>query len=373
MATFFSWTQVGTWSGWRMDGQLTGNVSRSGNTVTLSGMTLSLRVPDGHAWGDDNWGFTVNGTYTGFHVYAQGDGYSLGSYSLNNTSFSVSTSQTSASVGWTSGDGVSGSFTVTFSSGGTAPSDGFTSGITTYWDDAASEIRVHSTSVGVANTGSSALTQLKWTITEVPYAAGTARRSIDVANNGDPSTISNTLSTYTGSTIDIGPNKQLYTGLYAVNNAGDYRYNGGTFVTTPGPTTVSTGTITNSSIVINYTTMADGGYYSKDIQYSLDDGATWTTGATVNTGSATSGSFTISGLSQSTVYTVMTRTSAASGNTEGTAMSVTTAGPKATLYGSVSDQSTKIKRLYCSVGGQSRRVKKLYASVGGVTKLIYGG
>lgn len=373
MATFFSWTQVGTWSGWRMDGQLTGNVSRSGNTVTLSGMVLSLRVPDGHAWGDDGWGFTVNGTYTGFHVYAQGDGYSLGSYNLNNTSFSVSTSQTSASVGWTSGDGVSGSFTVTFSSGGTAPSGGFTSGITTYWDDAASEVRVHSTSVGVSNTGSSALTHLTWTITEVPYTSGTPRRSINIQNNGDESTLSNSLSTYSGSTIDIAPNKQLYTGLYAANDAGDYHYNGGTFVTVARAASVAAGVVTNNTIRIDYSTLADGGYYPKTVEYSLDGGATWVTGATVSTGSATSGSFTISGLSESTAYSVLTRTATPAGDTTGDVLYITTAGPKAIFYGSVNDQSTKIKRLYCSVNGQTRRVRKLYASVGGVAKLIFGG
>ena len=356
-----------------MDGQLTGNVSRSGNTVTLSGMTLSLRVPDGHAWGDSSWGFTVNGTYTGFHVYAQGDGYSLGSYSLNNTSFSVSTSQTSASVGWTSGDGVSGSFTVTFSSGGTVPSGGFTSGITTYWDDGNAEIRVHSTSIGVSNTGSSALTQLQWVISEVPYVSGVARRSILIPNNGDEGTISNSLSTYTGSTIDIAPNKQLYTGLYAVNDAGDYHYDGGTFVTVTAPPVVTYRYASNDSVILDYSTPADGGYYNKTIQYSLDGGGTWSTGVTISTGSATTGSFTITGLSESTQYTVLTRTNTAAGSTDGPTIPVTTAGPKATFYGSVSDQSTKIKRLYCSVNGQTRRVKRLYASVGGVAKLIFGG
>ena len=121
MATFFSDTNVGTWSGYAMTGTLTGTVSRSGNTVTLSGMSIALRVPAGQAWGDDNWSFTVNGTSTSFHVYAQSDGYSLGSYLLNNTSINVLSSATSANISWVSGDGVSGTFTITFPAGSAGP------------------------------------------------------------------------------------------------------------------------------------------------------------------------------------------------------------------------------------------------------------
>lgn len=340
MATFFSDTTVGTWSGYTMTGTLMGTVTRSGDTVTLSGMTLALRVPAGQAWGDDAWSFSVNGTSTSFHVYAAGDGYSLGSYSLNNASITVSSSQTSASVGWTSGDGATGSFSVSFLGGG------YVNGLTTYWDAINNEIRVSTTAAGVSSTGGATLSVLNWNVTESAYTAGIARRSIDITN-GDPALLSDSLSTYAGSTINISPNKQLYTGLFASSSAGEYRYNGGAFVTVAAPATVSAGTIADTSVVINYSTPADNGYYNKVVEYSLD-GTTWTTGATITGGSAASGTFTISGLSAGTTYNIQTRVTTTAGSTTGDTVQVTTTAPVTTanLYGSVNGNTKKVIKLY---------------------------
>ena len=151
MATFFENTQVGTWAGYRMDGKLTGNVSRNGNTVTISGMVLTLRCPNGGAWGSDGWSFTVNGTATNFTVTAAGDGYSLGSYNLNSTSLSVSGTQTSASIGWRSGDGVTGSFTITFPAGYVAPNTPTISATAT--SPTTIDITYGTTSFGTPSTG----------------------------------------------------------------------------------------------------------------------------------------------------------------------------------------------------------------------------
>lgn len=120
MATFFSGATIGYWSSTSnyIYGTLTGNVSRSGNTVTLSGMSLAMTTRYASTGSGPYW-FEVNGTRTSYTCTASGT--SLGSHSLNNTSFSVSTTQTSASVSWKSADGNSGSFTVTFPSGATVP------------------------------------------------------------------------------------------------------------------------------------------------------------------------------------------------------------------------------------------------------------
>ena len=263
--------------------------------------------------------------------------------------------------------------TITISAQGTPPSGGFIDDLTTYWDSQNNEIRVHTTSAGVTNTGSSGLTILRWNITESAYVAGIARRSIDITN-GSAATLSNSLSTYTGSTIDIIPNKQYYTGIYAANSNGDYRYSTApTFVTAPAPASFSQWSTTQNTITIYYSTMADGGYHSKDLQYSLDGGTTWLTATTISTGNATSGSFTISGLSYNTEYEIQTRMTTLVDSTSGPTLIISTNNTPAKLYGSVSDQATKIKKLYCSVNGQTRRVVKLYASVNGVAKVIFGG
>lgn len=109
--TFFSNEIVWAWQVDYVRGTLTGNVSRSGNTVTLSGMSLALTWANS-SWGSDTLKFTVNGTQTSRSVNAK-----VASYAVNSTSFTVGASDTSKSVSWSSSDGRSGSFTVTFPAG----------------------------------------------------------------------------------------------------------------------------------------------------------------------------------------------------------------------------------------------------------------
>lgn len=123
MATFFSGAIVDYWSlaNNYIYGTLTGDVIRSGNTVTLTNMTLALSSRF-TSYGTDNMYFIVNGTRTDFYVNAGSGTTNLGSYSLSSTSFSVGTSDTSATVSWVGNTGTySGSFNVSFPAGGTAP------------------------------------------------------------------------------------------------------------------------------------------------------------------------------------------------------------------------------------------------------------
>lgn len=141
MATFFSnqqiwyWTQSSHW----IKGTLTGTVSRSGNTVTLSSMSLSLSWWSSSAWGSDTLSFTVNGTKTSRSVSAGST-----SFAVNSTSFSVGTTDTSKSVGWSSSDGYSGSFTVTFPSGATAPSTPSVSISSRTWNSVTGSVSISS-------------------------------------------------------------------------------------------------------------------------------------------------------------------------------------------------------------------------------------
>lgn len=121
MATFFSGANIGYWSSTAnyIYATLTGDVTRnSNNTVTLSNMRLALTTRYSSSGSGQLW-FEVNGTRTTFTASASGT--SLGTHALNNTTFNVSTTQTSASVSWKSSDGNTGSFNVTFPSGATVP------------------------------------------------------------------------------------------------------------------------------------------------------------------------------------------------------------------------------------------------------------
>lgn len=133
--------------------------------------------------------------------------------------------------------------------------------------------------------------------------------------------------------------------------------------------TASAGAIDDTTIRVEYTTAQGGTAYNKDIQYSLDD-STWTTGATVSSGSSTSGSFDITGLTPETTYTIYLRVRTDAGSTQSGTITITTP-VSYKLYGSVNGKTKRMNKLYCSVNGKTKLVTKLYGSVNGKTKRIY--
>lgn len=263
--------------------------------------------------------------------------------------------------------------TLTIPSQGTAPSGGYINGITSAWNSVANEVQVSTTSAGVTNTGGVSLSGLEWNITENPYTSGIARLSIALPSNGAASTLSNSLSTYSGTNINLLPNMMVYCGLYAVNQYGDYRYNAGTIVTVPGPATVSAGTIGPNFVEVAYSTTADGGYYDKTIEYSLDQ-TNWVHGVTLSGSAATSGSFYVTGLTPLTSYTIYTRVTTTAGSTSNANRIVANTVAMPTIdkfYGSVNSQSKRASLIYGSDNGQSVFILKMYGSDNGLTKRIY--
>ena len=175
-------------------------------------------------------------------------------------------------------------------------------------------------------------------------------------------TVSNS-SPVSGGGITISPNSQYYIGVYANNGAADLRYDGGTAVTLAEAATVSAGTVADTTADINYSTSADGGFYNKTIEYSIDGGTTWNTGVTVSTGSASSGSFTITGLSAGTTYNVQTRATTTAGSSVGSTLSITTVSDVA-LYGSVNGNTKKINKLYGPANATAYEVTALTNNTG---------
>lgn len=193
-------------------------------------------------------------------------------------------------------------------------------------------------------------------------------RSDKVINTSSAQITVNNSSTQT-QTLTIQPNTQYYYGGYAYNTQRAISQINGTLVTPANAPTYSVSSVAERSAVIRYSTSADGGKYAKSLQYSINNGSTWVTGATVNTGSASSGTFTISGLDDDTTYTLRSRTVTTAGTIHGSNISFTTL-PAYKTYVSVGNKAKKVKKLYVSVGGKAKKVKKLYVSVGGKAKRV---
>lgn len=171
--------------------------------------------------------------------------------------------------------------------------------------------------------------------------------------------------------LTIVGNTEYTLGAYASNgNEATGSQNMGNYTTRAYAPTLSVDTLGEDNVVIAYSTRADGGKYTKSVQYSLDGGATWVTGATVNTSSASSGTFTISGLTDDTEYTLKCRVSTSAGETDGADIVFRTLESHK-LYGPVGGVSKKTVKWLGSVGDLSKYIIKIYGSENGVTKRIF--
>lgn len=165
----------------------------------------------------------------------------------------------------------------------------------------------------------------------------------------------------------LQPNTQYGLVAFAVGG-GDSEISAVHDGTLPAPslTALSVSNVTTTTATVNYTTAADGGYYPKSIQYSLDGGTTWATAVTITSGAAASGTFTVSGLSASTDYTIQVRNSTTAGASTTTSVQFSTQQaptPTKKLYGSVSGAAEPIIDLYGGSNSGAQRVTKLYGSV----------
>ncbi|MBQ9160885.1 MAG: hypothetical protein IJ122_06145 [Methanobrevibacter sp.] len=157
-----------------------------------------------------------------------------------------------------------------------------------------------------------------------------------------------TVSNSSSGSLTIIPNTRYTLGIYASNGSaatGSQRL--GNYYTDPELPTFTVLSVTETSAVIRYQTKADGGARVKYLQYKMDD--RWTVAATVGTGTATTGTFTITGLTPGTHYSLPTRLYVF---------------PSArTFFGEDIVFSTLKKMFYGSIEGKTKCIEKMYASV----------
>ena len=192
----------------------------------------------------------------------------------------------------------------------------------------------------------------------------------NIASNTSSSQITVTDSTYRGGGLTINPNTMYYYGGYATNTQRSISTVSGSITTLADTPTLAVTKIGETSVIVSYSTPADGGKYAKNVQYSLDNGANWVTGATVNTGAASSGTFEINNLHNGTTYTMKCRVNTSAGNTSGSDVVFTTL-ESYKIYVPVSGRTEKVAKFYAPVNGQTKEIKKIYASVAGKTKRVF--
>ena len=375
MATSGSWNiewASTTWGGYPKGYRWAGNWSKSGNTITLSNMTLQIYMISGSGWGTGTDSVTVTGGGAQTVSWNM-SGSASNVASLGNTSFGVGGTDTSATIQCVIAAEVTGSTTIYFDATVTPPTGLGNNNIST--TDTSVSANVYVSGWGGAGDANSRYRNLS--VMRTNYKPDEQRRYQRVYGNATSGIITVTSNTQYG-TGTIDPNTRYWLWWYATN--GTYGAEAPATSTTEVVTKASAPTVgladkTSTSATISYSTTADGGYYAKNIQYSLDNGSTWVTGATVTGGTATTGSITISGLTPGTAYTVQTRVNTTAGNTNGASVSFTTEVERVPmgLYGPVNSQTTRVSDFYGPANGEAKLVNKVYGSVNGQAKIIHQG
>lgn len=380
MATFFSNQTIWYWgsTAYPVKGTLTGNVSRSGNTVTLSGMSLSLSWPAA-AYGTYAVSFTVNGTTTSRSVAAN-----TGSFAVNSTSFGVSSTQTSANVGWSSSDGYSGSFTVTFPSGDTPPSGASMSFVSSTWNSVTLKGRV--TNWGSGTGPSRHFSVIVTSVTGNTDWDGKGRREKYISGNSTSdgtATISN--SSY-DAVLDGGINIRgclaykcgmWYGTSVAGYCVGDYniRYLPPSPLQTLSKTSESYAGSNKSNVTLSITggnsTNNNNVSVSTQYRYSTNGGSSWTAWAAAGTGTPWTTKTAMIQVPCNTSIQVQARQVYQSQASETKSLTFTSMKTPVALYVPVSSKSKKAQKVYISVSGKSKKALKIYKGVSGKSKLVY--
>lgn len=144
------------------------------------------------------------------------------------------------------------------------------------------------------------------------------------------------------------------------------------FVTPPYAPTITLDSVSGVKASFSYSLPADGGFYWKHLQYSIDGGNTWKQAMYTETGAAISGTFDVTELTPHRQTTVLTRVKTSETQAIGPSFTIIAGDPEADkIFGSVNSRTKRADLLYGSVNGQSAFIVKVYGSDNGVTKRVY--
>ena len=339
-------------------------------------MCVNLTWP-GSAYGNWPVSITVANSTTSWNPLA----VNTPNVNLNNATISVGSADTQASVNWSSSDGYSGSFTVTFDAGSTGPQGLSVDVESVTWNSIT--LNGSLTSWGTHTDPNQAFCMAVLDPSATTW--GSPRLEWRDLAPGDALSFTGTVdnNSYPGDGgITIKGNSYYRIGILARNGSGEentgvrYPYTW----TAPAPlqsVTLYSQTDTGSGydLVINVvggdnTVNGDVDVYTYS-RYSTDGGATWSAWAREL---ASDRAWDTKSIHISVGYVTSVLVEARQSTYNRHAYSEVTQllvplGP--ILYGSVDGFARKVRKLYGPVNGQSKKITKLYASVNGQSKLIY--
>ena len=331
---YWSTTSNTKWYHW------SGNWARSGDTITLTGQRLWMTFASS-SWGSgitDSVRVRHTGTSPGYYTVTW-------NFSGSTTSNVVGLNDVSGSISHTSGStsfvcDISGENSYRLSLSFSTPPLGLSaSNIVPGIDNFTANISVSSWG-GEGNASSRYREFQVWTRSDSGLVS--PRRWQPIYGNATSGNITcnNSSNVTSGSGFTIVGNTTYTLGMYASNGTlttGSTRI--GNYTTLPPKDTLTLNEATSDTLVINYSTPTDGGRYEKTLEYSVDGGTTWTTGATISTGNASTGTFTISGLTANTEYTIQSRVTTSAGTTVNDNLVASTIGPAVPIISVVNNES----------------------------------
>lgn len=357
MATLTSGLYVGTFGGRTLNINVTGNISRSGTTVTLTGISCYLYSTDGGTWWASaarTWGLRAPGGEAVSTSVPYTPSANSRTFSLPNLSFYLANSSTSCTMYVTGPDG---SFAFTLGGipqGAVAPS-GLNVSISSVADTGAT-FSVSLSSYGTPS--SEANRYIEASIMGQSTYGGKYRWATKKAVTSATITVNNNSATGSSNPLTIVPNTQYWYGAYATNTVMETSIVKGTFITLPAYIAdVVVNDAGGGEVTVSVIHASEGAADTAYTEYSYNQ-TDWTT---------VQDTFSLTVHSATTIY-VRRRNS--TGTTPVRTVSIVPA-TTVKLYGSVNNQAKEIRKLYGSVNGKAVRIRKLYGSVNGRSKLIF--
>ena len=357
MATFVSGLYVGTFGGRTLNINVTGNISRSSTTVTLTNISCYLYSTDGGTWWAQaarTWGLRAPGGESVSTSVPYTPSANHRTFSLPNLSFYLANTSTSCTMYVTGPDG---SFSFTLGGipqGAVAPS-GLDVTLSSIQDTGAT-MRVTLNSYGTPS--SEANRYIEASIMGQSTYGGKYRWATKKAVKSATITVNNSSDTNSSNPLTIVPNTQYWYGAYATNTVMSTSMVKGTFITLPAYISdVVVDDTGGGNVTVSVVHASEGSATTAYTEYSYNQ-TDWTT---------VQDTFSLTVDSATTIY-IRRRNS--TGTTPVRTVSIVPA-TTVKLYGSVNNKAKEIHRLYGSVNGKAVRIRKLYGSVNGRSKLIY--